>query len=55
MGEDDEDLFNPRMLFDTSGAANFGINNDSISFMFWGKTPVSCKTWFMRNEELDGW
>lgn len=34
MGEDGEDMLNPLVLFVTSGAAKFGIDNDTIYCIF---------------------
>ena len=38
-----EDIFNPQVLFTISGAANCGIDNDSIYCVFRGEIPPSCE------------
>ena len=44
-----EDVFNPQVLFATSGAANCGINNPNIYSVFRGEVPPSCE--YMIQEE----
>ena len=43
MGEDGENVFNPQVLFTTFGAANCGIDNDSLYCVFRGDIPPSCE------------
>ena len=43
IGEEGEEVFNPQVLFATSGAANCGIDNENIYCVFRGEIPPSCE------------
>ena len=36
-------MFNPQVLFATSGAVNYGIDNSNIYCVFRGEIPPSCE------------